>query len=52
MSTIGFERRWNPMLSLPCEAFVDALAEVPPKPTDMAQILAFNRGQREAEAKA
>jgi hydroxyacylglutathione hydrolase len=47
MSTIGFERRWNPMLSLDREAFVDALADVPPKPQDMARIQAFNRGQGE-----
>jgi hydroxyacylglutathione hydrolase len=49
MSTIGFERRWNPMLSLDRDAFVDALANVPPKPEDMAQIQAFNRGRRETQ---
>jgi hydroxyacylglutathione hydrolase len=47
VSTIGFERRWNPMLSLDREAFVDALAEVLPKPDDMARIEAFNRGRDE-----
>ena len=52
MSTIAFERRWNPMLSREKEAFVDALANVPPKPADMEQILAFNRGQDEVNAKA
>jgi glyoxylase-like metal-dependent hydrolase (beta-lactamase superfamily II) len=45
-STIAFERRWNSMLSLPRDAFVAALAEVPPKPEEMAQILVANRGGR------
>jgi hydroxyacylglutathione hydrolase len=44
-STIAFERRWNPMLSLDREAFIEALANVPPKPDEMEQILAFNRGR-------
>jgi glyoxylase-like metal-dependent hydrolase (beta-lactamase superfamily II) len=44
-STIAFERRWNPMLSLDRDAFVAALADVPPKPADMADILAANRGR-------
>jgi hydroxyacylglutathione hydrolase len=43
-STIAFERRWNPMLSLDRDAFVAALANVPAKPADMEQILAANRG--------
>jgi glyoxylase-like metal-dependent hydrolase (beta-lactamase superfamily II) len=43
-STIAFERRWNPMLALPRQAFVDSLATVPEKPADMASILAANRG--------
>jgi glyoxylase-like metal-dependent hydrolase (beta-lactamase superfamily II) len=46
-STIAFERRWNPMLSLDRDAFVDALADVPPKPAGMERVLAFNRGQDE-----
>ncbi len=50
MSTIAFERRWNPMLSLDEPAFVDALATVPPKPAEMERILAFNRGHREVKA--
>ena len=42
-STIGFEKRFNPMLSMPREAFVDALtAEIAPQPQDMARILASN----------
>src|SRR5262245_7701734 len=43
-STIGFEKRWNPMLSLDRAAFVDALSVVPSKPADMEAILGFNRG--------
>jgi glyoxylase-like metal-dependent hydrolase (beta-lactamase superfamily II) len=43
-STIAFERRWNPMLSLNREAFVAALADVPAKPADMEKTLAANRG--------
>jgi len=43
-STIAFERRWNPMLSLNREAFIAALADVPAKPADMKRTLAANRG--------
>lgn len=43
-STIAFERRWNPMLSRDRDAFVESLADVPPKPEEMEEILAFNRG--------
>ena len=43
-STIAFEKRWNPMLSLPREAFVDKLAEVPAKPVEMEGVLRFNLG--------
>jgi hydroxyacylglutathione hydrolase len=45
-STIAFERRWNPMLSLPRDAFVAALADVPPKPEEMERILVANRRGR------
>ena len=38
-STIAFERRWNPMLSLAREAFVAALVDVPAKPAEMERIL-------------
>src|SRR5712691_4390176 len=51
-STIAFERRWNPMLSLDREAFIDALANVPPKPAEMERILAFNRGHTKVETGA
>jgi glyoxylase-like metal-dependent hydrolase (beta-lactamase superfamily II) len=43
-STVAFERRWNPMLSMDREAFIAALSEVPPQPADMERILASNRG--------
>jgi glyoxylase-like metal-dependent hydrolase (beta-lactamase superfamily II) len=52
MSTIGFERRWNPMLSRDKQAFIEALGDVPPKPADMEQILTFNRGHHEVKANA
>ena len=51
-STIAFERRWNPMLSLPREAFVAALADVPEKPAEMERILAANRGTVSLETTA
>jgi len=43
-STIAFEKRWNPMLSLPREAFMEALSEVTAKPAEMEHIIRFNRG--------
>lgn len=43
-STVAFERRWNPMLSMDRDAFVAALAGVPAKPAEMERILASNRG--------
>jgi glyoxylase-like metal-dependent hydrolase (beta-lactamase superfamily II) len=51
-STIAFERRWNPMLSLDRQAFIEASADVPPKPEEMERILAFNRGHTTVEASA
>ena len=48
-STIAFERRWNAMLALDREAFINALADVPPKPAEMERILAANRGQARLE---
>jgi glyoxylase-like metal-dependent hydrolase (beta-lactamase superfamily II) len=44
-STIGYEKRWNPMLSLERSAFIDRLSDVPPKPPEMERILEFNRGR-------
>jgi hydroxyacylglutathione hydrolase len=42
-STMAFEKRWNPMLSLERQTFIDRLADVPPEPPGMQQILEFNR---------
>jgi glyoxylase-like metal-dependent hydrolase (beta-lactamase superfamily II) len=50
-STLAFEKRWNPMLSLDRDRFVTALSNVPPKPAEMAHILAFNRGRAEASVR-
>ncbi|HQR99109.1 MULTISPECIES: MBL fold metallo-hydrolase [unclassified Polaromonas] len=42
-STLGFEKRFNPMLAMSREDFVDALtADIPPQPQDMARIVAVN----------
>lgn len=43
-STIAFEKRWNPMLSLGKDAFIVALADVPAKPADMLSTIRFNQG--------
>jgi len=44
-STIGFEKRWNPMLGRSKEEFVAALVDVPAKPAEMDDILRANRGR-------
>jgi glyoxylase-like metal-dependent hydrolase (beta-lactamase superfamily II) len=45
-STIAFEKRWNPALSLPREEFLKSVGDrVPPKPADMEAILRFNQGR-------
>ena len=42
-STIGFEKRFNPMLSMSRDAFVSALtADIPPQPADMEHIVQAN----------
>jgi hydroxyacylglutathione hydrolase len=43
-STLAFERRWNPLLSLDRSAFIDAVADVPAKPADMLSTIRFNQG--------
>jgi hydroxyacylglutathione hydrolase len=43
-STIGFERRFNPVLQLSPNAFLDNTAESPARPLNMTAILATNRG--------
>jgi len=47
-STIAFEKRWNPLLSCTKDEFVEALADVPPKPAEMERILRVNQGRAEA----
>jgi glyoxylase-like metal-dependent hydrolase (beta-lactamase superfamily II) len=45
-STLGFEKRWNPMLSADLESFVQKLSSAgPTQPADMEAILEFNRGR-------
>jgi len=51
-STIAFEKKWNRMLSLDRPTFIDALADVPPKPAEMEHILAINQGHTPASARA
>lgn len=44
-STIGFEKRWNPMLAMSRASFVAALTEsIPPRPAEMERMVAFNLG--------
>ena len=44
-STIGFEARFNPLLSMEKQAFVAALtAQIPPRPDDMDRLVALNLG--------
>lgn len=44
-STIGFEKRWNPLLSLGRDEFVaEVLASIPPRPAGMDRIVAINTG--------
>jgi hydroxyacylglutathione hydrolase len=50
-STLAFEKRWNSMLSLDRERFIDALDDAPPKPAEMERVLAFNRGHEGAGAR-
>jgi glyoxylase-like metal-dependent hydrolase (beta-lactamase superfamily II) len=44
-TTLAFERRFNPLLALERDAFVAAVADVPPKPAEIDAILRFNRGR-------
>ncbi|MDI3286819.1 MBL fold metallo-hydrolase [Polyangium sp. 15x6] len=45
-STMAFEKRWNAMLTMTREAFIETLANVPPKPTEMQEILRYNQGRQ------
>jgi glyoxylase-like metal-dependent hydrolase (beta-lactamase superfamily II) len=45
-STLGFEKRWNPLLALAPDEFVRRVgADVPPKPAEMDAILRANQGR-------
>jgi hydroxyacylglutathione hydrolase len=44
-TTIGFEKRFNPLLSLDRDAFVEAVSVVPDKPADMQRLMLINRGR-------
>lgn len=45
-STIAFEKRWNPLLSMDSAAFSDALTEeIPPRPAAMERMVAVNLGR-------
>jgi hydroxyacylglutathione hydrolase len=44
-STIGFEKRWNSLLAMPREGFVDALSAEVAKPAEMESILRRNQGR-------
>lgn len=51
-STIGFEKRWNPLLHLSKTEFVTAITkENAPRPADMDQIIATNLGRVEIEGR-
>ena len=44
-STLGFEKRWNPALTMGKAAFIDCLTrEIPPRPADMEAMFAANLG--------
>lgn len=44
-STLGFEKRWNPLLSMERDAFIDYLTrDIPPRPATMDAIVAANLG--------
>lgn len=44
-STLGFERRYSSLLSFGKDQFVEALADVPPKPAEMERLLRINSGR-------
>jgi glyoxylase-like metal-dependent hydrolase (beta-lactamase superfamily II) len=46
-STIGFEKRWNPLLATTREELIAALADVPSRPAGMEETLRRNRGHAE-----
>jgi rhodanese-related sulfurtransferase len=44
-STIGFERRFNPVLQLSPRRFLESTEELPARPLNMTAIMATNRGE-------
>lgn len=44
-STLAFEKRFNPLLSMDQEAFVAAVSLVSPKPAEMEAVMAHNQGR-------
>ncbi len=46
-STIGFERRFNPILQLTAEDFLDSTSDLPARPLNMTAIMATNTGTAE-----
>ncbi len=44
-STIGFERRFNPLLTIDEAAFLESTSEAPARPLNMTAIIATNRGE-------
>lgn len=44
-STMGFEKRWNPLLSVSREEFIKTLtSEIPPRPAEMERMVKANLG--------
>ena len=43
-TTIGFEKRFNVVLSLDRNAFIEAVSVIPEKPADMVELMKINRG--------
>jgi glyoxylase-like metal-dependent hydrolase (beta-lactamase superfamily II)/rhodanese-related sulfurtransferase len=48
-STIGFERRFNPLLQLPKGEFLSLAEEAPARPLNMTAIMATNQGDNDYE---
>ena len=48
-STIGFERRFNPMTALSEESFIALASDAPARPLNMTAIVATNRGEADME---
>ena len=46
MTTLAFEKRWNPLLALDLDAFVEDVAgNIPAKPTEMESVTRSNQGR-------